>query len=236
MSIIPNSRILFFLAISIHFPTPIVSINKFLRSENEDSSTERSNDHLLISEVRLVVVPRLHARHGERRERRRPSEGERRRKRGRGGERKSKEVSINNARPRLEDVEDRKINHPSSLAFLPTFIRTTIGRGALSGATSSNKRGSSNLSSFSRFLLHDTPPLSPVFFAFHGTNKDRFTSASCDTRRHFLPRHRGPYTMLNYTREYKWQFERSISISGRQLKGKFIRFNRSIKMIEIIFD
>lgn len=80
------------------------------------------------------------------------------------------------------------------------------------------------------------PPLSPVFFAFHGTNKDRFTSASCDTRRHFLPRHRGPYTMLNYTREYKWQFERSISISGRQLKGKFIRFNRSIKMIEIIFD
>lgn len=132
------------------------------------------DNHLLINDGTSLEA--LHAKHGERRL---AEEAKQRMEEEKKTERSKKEVSINNARPRLEDVEDRKINHPSSLAFLPTFIRTTIGRrSSLGRATSSNKRRSSNLSSFSRFLLDSTTrvPLSssPVFFAFHGTNKERF--------------------------------------------------------------
>ena len=111
------------------------------------------------------------------------SEQRRERERERGGEKeRPKEVSINNAHPRLEDVEDRKINHPSSLAFLPTFIRTTIGRER--EGFSNKQRGSSNLSSFPRFLLNPTPP-PPAFFAFQGrgTNKERDTFCHCVERR-----------------------------------------------------
>lgn len=130
------------------------------------------DNHLLINDGTSLEA--LHAKHGERRL---AEEAKQRTEEEKKTERSKKEVSINNARPRLEDVEDRKINHPSSLAFLPTFIRTTIGRSSLGRATSSNKRRSSNLSSFSRFLLGSTtrvPLSSPVFFAFHGTNKERF--------------------------------------------------------------
>lgn len=123
-----------------------------------------------------------------------------------GEEERWKEVSINNARPRLEDVEDRKINHPSSLAFLPTFIRTTIGRGnslslSLSGPPPRTNAAPQTYPPFLAFYSTTTrPPPSPSSSSLpgflriprHGTNKDRFLSASCDTRRHFLPPHRAP--------------------------------------------
>lgn len=148
-----------------------------------------------------------------------------------GEEERWKEVSINNARPRLEDVEDRKINHPSSLAFLPTFIRTTIGRGnslslSLSGPPPRTNAAPQTYPPFLAFYSMTTrppPPLlllpSPVFFAFHATERIRTVSlARAATPAATFCRRIGPLnTMLNCENINGNSNNRPISIS-RQLK------------------